>query len=382
MSKKKMTVQNKSDESNPADNPSYLKQNWLMILIICTASLGVLGSGLSYLEQDAQKETAKRNASTPLNPVKDESMLNSVNPFLPAPTPAPTPQLSKEYIYAGSRLLAIEDANASAAPPADLAVWRPSSGVWWVMGGQGSQQIGFAWGTNGDKAVPGDYDGDGKTDFSIFRPASSTWWIMKSSDNTFYSVPFGASGDQIAQADYDGDGKTDAAVFRPSNGTWYVQNTPSGFSSQAFGLASDVPAPADYDGDGKADITVWRSSGTTFYSLNSTNSQLASAVFTATSSEPVSADYDGDGRADHAIRNANNWIIRKSSNNQTEIVAWHQATDKAVHNDYDGDGKVDIAVWREANGNWYIRKSGSGGALRQQAWGQSGDIPVPAFYRR
>ena len=40
-----------------------------------------------------------------------------------APPPSGTPQLSKEYIYAsGSRLLAVEDANANAAPPADLAV--------------------------------------------------------------------------------------------------------------------------------------------------------------------------------------------------------------------------------------------------------------------
>ena len=43
---------------------------------------------------------------------------------LAAPLPTATPQLSKEYIYAGQRLLTVEDANANAAPPADLAVWR------------------------------------------------------------------------------------------------------------------------------------------------------------------------------------------------------------------------------------------------------------------
>lgn len=93
------------------------------------------------------------------------------NPFA-APLPTPTPQLAKEYIYAGSRLLAVEDANANAAPPTDLAVWRPSSGVWWIMAGNGSPQVVQGWGMQGDIPVAGDYDGDGKTRWDalwIFR---------------------------------------------------------------------------------------------------------------------------------------------------------------------------------------------------------------------
>ena len=87
---------------------------------------------------------------------------------------SPTPQLAREYIYAGSRLLAVEDANASAEPPADLAVWRPSDGNWYIMGQQGSQQTTFHWGQNGDIPQPGDFDGDGKTDFSVYRPDPSS----------------------------------------------------------------------------------------------------------------------------------------------------------------------------------------------------------------
>ena len=154
---------------------------------------------------------------------------NAPSAWNPLPPPSATPlPLSKEYIYAGSRLLAVEDANANAAPPADLAVWRPSNGYFYVLGGPGSQQTYYQWGGTSnnphDWPVPGDYDGDGKTDFSIFRPTDGTWWITYSSSGSYSSVQFGAScssngcdisvptsytGDLPDPADYDGDGKTD-----------------------------------------------------------------------------------------------------------------------------------------------------------------------------
>jgi hypothetical protein len=383
MSKKKIINQGKSDDSNRAGWFSFLKRNWLMVLIICFLTLGALGSGLKYLEQDAMRQRRADDGGRRAG--NDQSFLNKINPFLAAPSSSTAPQLAKEYLYAGGRLLAVEDADASAAPPADLAVWRPSTGTWWILGGQFSQQFTFQWGADGDKPVPGDYDGDGKTDFSVFRAAANQWWIFHSSSNTYSSITYGTSGDRVAQADYDGDGKTDMAVFRPSNRTWYIRQSGNNQSTQQqFGLSADTPAPADYDGDGRADIAVWRASDTTFYSSNSSNGELVTATFGVNGDKPVSADYDGDGRADYALFRdaAATWYVRNSSNSLIESIQWGVSGDDLVPNDYDGDGKVDIAVWHSSNGNWYIRKSGSGGALRQEAWGTTGDIPVPAFYRR
>jgi hypothetical protein len=47
------------------------------------------------------------------------------------------------------------------------------------------------WGLATDRLVPGDYDGDGKTDVAIFRPSTGTWWILKSSTN--YTTYIGQS---------------------------------------------------------------------------------------------------------------------------------------------------------------------------------------------
>lgn len=310
---------------------------------------------------------------------------------LAAPVPTPTPQLSKTYIYAGSRLLVVEDANANAAPPADLAVWRPNTGGWWVLGGQGSQAVNYTWGTMGDDPVQGDYDADGKTDFAVFRSGNNNWYIVNSATNTTDQFAFGTTNDVPAQADFDGDGKTDPAVFRPGTGTWYIQQSSNGQTvSTTFGNSTDVPFPADHDGDGKADIAVWRASNQTFYSINSSNA-APQTVSHGHSGVPVSADYDGDGRADYAVYNSSNasWYIRQSSTNQMlPTIQWGVAGDKPVQNDYDGDNKVDIAVWRPTNspgqtdvGNWYINQSATG-TPRQVQFGIAGDIPVPALYRR
>lgn len=189
---------------------------------------------------------------------------------LAAPLPTPTPQLSKEHIYAGQRLLAVEDANANAVPPGDLAVWRPgvNSGTWWVLGGPGSQQLNYQYGTTGDIPSQGDYDGDGKTDFAVWRPGTQgQWFIQWSSDGTNVAPTYGTTGDKPVAADFDGDGKTDIAVYRSgTQSQWFIRRSSDGSDiAPNYGTTGDIPAPADYDGDGKADIAVWRDSTHTFW---------------------------------------------------------------------------------------------------------------------
>jgi hypothetical protein len=149
---------------------------------------------------------------------------------------------------------------------ADVAVYRAGA-----SGGQGYfyyrpssltnvDFVSLAWGASNDKAVRGDFDGDGKLDAAVFRPSERVWYVRRSSDGVMQTKHWGLGDDKLVPADYDGDGKTDFAVFRPSDRTWYIlQSANSQFLAVTFGLSSDTLAPADYDGDGKTDLAIYRS---------------------------------------------------------------------------------------------------------------------------
>jgi hypothetical protein len=293
-----------------------------------------------------------------------------------------------DYTYTGGKGTANGDFDGDGK--ADLTVYRPSTGVWYVLrSGTNYTTFGsYSWGLSSDVPVRGDFDGDGKADIAVYRPSNGTWYVLPSSTGyaAYVSYAWGLTGDLPVPGDYDGDGKTDIAVYRPANGTWYILQSSTGYTTyvaQAWGVGGDMPVPADYDGDGKTDIAAYRPSTGSWYVLQSSThgTTWVSYVWGLGGDVPVQADYDGDGKADVAVYRPSNggWYVLRSSTSYTTYGSylWGLTGDKPVPADYDGDGKADIAVYRPSSGDWYIlRSTSSYTTYGIYSWGLAGDVPL------
>ena len=177
----------------------------------------------------------------------------------------------------------------------DLAVFRPSNGTWYIKLSSGFYGGSKAYpkyrdyyieqfGQSGDVPVPADYDGDGLPDLAVYRPSTGVWYVhyqyTRSGGgltDTYEAFKFGLDDDVPVPADYDGDRIADAAVYR--RGVWYILGSQKGFYALQFGLGDDVPVPADYDGDGATDVAVFRSATGVWYVLQSSDGNFKAVKF-------------------------------------------------------------------------------------------------------
>jgi hypothetical protein len=215
-------------------------------------------------------------------------------PASPFPFPSPTP-----WGIPGDRPVSGDFLGTGRA---DYVVARNCivSGIpqlcWHLSENGANNMLSPVWGIPGDIIVPGDYEGDGKTDITVWR--NGDWYYLTSSSNFISpnSFHWGSAGDMPLLGDFDGDGKDDFVVVRNIGGIWYwyIRHSTTGVVPlpQQFGLSSDTPVPADYDGDGKTDIAVHRGSTMTWYFLSSVNGQLMWDTFGLTVNDvPIPAAY-------------------------------------------------------------------------------------------
>lgn len=135
----------------------------------------------------------------------------------------------------------------------------------------------------------------------------------------------------------------------------------------------------DFDGDASANLGVYQSS-TGLWRILGGPAGFYERTLGAPGDRLVPGDYDGDGATDSAIfRPAEGkWFVFQSSNGVTTIFTLGSAEDFATPGDFDGDGKTDFGVFKPSTGLWTIALS-SGGTVNA-TFGRAGDLPVVGDY--
>ncbi|MEM1228821.1 MAG: Calx-beta domain-containing protein [Planctomycetota bacterium] len=125
------------------------------------------------------------------------------------------------------------------------------------------------YGLIGDEPVAGDFNGDGVFEATVVRPNYWTGgldWYIDLDHRGFAAeqiTRFGNIGDTVVPGDFDGNGRTDFGVARKEGQflRWYLDTAGDGVFAErdaVFGLATDQPLVGDWDGDGDDDFAVAR----------------------------------------------------------------------------------------------------------------------------
>ncbi len=221
----------------------------------------------------------------------------------------------------------------------DVAVWRPETGVWHIQLSSTGASIYHYWGKTTyyptgalpDVPVPADFDGDGLADIAVWRPDTGVWYVLFSTEDHNVAKAryyyWGTLGDIPVPADYDGDGRTDVAVFRSWESNWYIlESLTQKIDIRNFGIAGyDRLVPADYTGDGRTDPAVFRNG--IWYTLDRTTGEIDSFHFGFPDSIAIPDDYDADGTADHAVFRQGTWYVFQSSTASIVSHTFGLATD-------------------------------------------------------
>lgn len=246
------------------------------------------------------------------------------------------------------------------------------------------------------KGVSGDYNGDRRADFvtvNVDRTAGKTTFDFNYSDLATESRVINFDADAIVPGDFNGDGKTQPAIVKVNPQTsqleWYILNYNNTLTKVAHGVNGGSPIVGDLNCDGVDDkIVLYKENG--YYRwdmLLSDKRRLSHYYFGFSSDTPYVADVDGDYCDEIIVARKDpgtgllHWYYRGIEELVDHYVQWGFDTDTVVApTDMNGDGKDDFYVVREGGGFQQVYVRFNQNYSITYPFGLSGDVPMAGFY--
>jgi hypothetical protein len=281
-----------------------------------------------------------------------------------------------------------------------IGVYR--DGTWYLdTDGSGTWNTGdtcASFGPAGWTAVPGDWNGDNKTEPGAYN--NGTWYLDYNGNGAYdgsvvdRTASFGSAGYKPVVGDWDGTGNDKIGVEK--DGVWAIDyngnyvwdgHGPDRFA--AFGQPGDIPVIGDWDGNGKDKIGSHKDG---FWAVDYNGNYLWDgavtdrfAGFGLTADIPVIGDWNGDGKDKIGMEINGFWAVDYNGNYVWDgavtdrFAAFGQSGDTPVVGDWDGNGKTKIGSFK--GGFWAIDYNGNyvwNGAVtdRFTGFGQIEDTPV------
>jgi hypothetical protein len=207
------------------------------------------------------------------------------------------------------------------------------------------------YGQSGDKAVYGDWDGDGKGTIGVFRsfnPPKARWYLNDQLDGSSseHQFTYGEFSVKPVAGDWAGTGSR-PGVYRAEgiHGWWYINYDFDETTNKKFkyGLAADLPVSGDWDCDGIETVGVFRPSNNSWYlnnQLDETSSYFPPLEYGASGDIAVAGDWDGDGCDSVGVfRPSNNtWYLNNDidDGNSEYFPSYGEPTDLPVVGDWNG----------------------------------------------
>lgn len=196
--------------------------------------------------------------------------------------------------------------------PADRpGIFRPSEAVFFrdINGDRfvtPSTEPETPFGAVGDRALVGDWDGEGTDQLGVFRPSDTGFYLDLNNNETVdvgeRVAQLGQAGDTPLAGDWNGDGADELGSFRPSTNAVFLDLNGNGVidGGETFanlGQMGDLPVVGDWNGDGTDQLGVYRPSNVSFYLDQNANRQIEAGEWVMA----IVGDWNNDGRTEMGV---------------------------------------------------------------------------------